>query len=228
MFKVNCMSISKKQFKNYFYIYLITTVLYLISSLIYLPYFAYGGFLSVILYFGSVITFKKYLFNASLKFGLIGNIFYFIPIILIIVFFGPYSGFSFYLFFVFLPISFVPWITTLIILAKLKRLIKTNINLKEQHEIEEKVEYLDFETRRNRLLGMIRIDKFLDLDKAHLFLGMSKFDIKAFIYDLAGEKKIDGAFKENKFHITSNIDDFLMELDLSFISWQENSTQKNI
>lgn len=219
------MSISKKQFKNYYYSYLITTVLYLISSLIYLPYFAYGGFLSVILYFGSVFAFKKYLFNASFKFGLIGNITFFIPLILIIIFFGPYTYSSFYLFFVFLPIYLITWIATIIILVMVKRILKNNPNLKEEHEIEEKVENLDFETRKNRLLGMIRIDKFLDLDKAHLFLGMSKFDIKAFIYDLAGEKKIDGVFEENKFHIISNIDDFLMELELSFISWQENNTQ---
>ncbi|MBY9011803.1 MAG: hypothetical protein KGD70_05470 [Candidatus Lokiarchaeota archaeon] len=219
------MSISKKQFKNYFYSYLITTVLYLISSLIFLPYFAYGGFLSVSLYFGSVFTFKKYLFNASFKIGLIGNLIFFIPIILIILFFGPYTQFSFLMFFVFLPISLITWINTIIILIMSNRLLKNSPNLREEHEIEKKVEYLDFETRKNRLIGMIRIDKFLDLEKAHLFLGMSKFDIKALIYDLAGEKKIDGTFEENKFHIISNLDDFLMELELSFISWQEKSTQ---
>jgi hypothetical protein len=130
---------SKKQFKNYFYSYLITTVLYLILSLIYLPYFVYGGFLSVILYFGSVFAFKKYLFNASFIFGLIGNIIFFIPLILIILFFGPYMYSSFYLFLVFLPIYLIIWITALIILVMVKRLLKNNPNLKEEHEIEEKV-----------------------------------------------------------------------------------------
>ncbi len=216
------MRILKKQFKHYVITYLILIIWYLICCVIFIPYLILGGFINIILYIASVYAFYKYFFTLSFKLGLSATIFYFLPFGLAFLFgyyFSPIAA----MYIIFFPMSIISWVGAIIFLVILKRYLEIEPNLKEEHEIEIKVRNMDFETRKNRLLGMIRIDKFLDLEKAQLFLGMSKYDIKALIYDLAGEKKLEGEFKDNRFIITSNIDDFLLELELSFINWQEKT-----
>jgi hypothetical protein len=216
------MRISKIQFNHYIITYLILITWYLICCIIFIPYLILGGFINIILYIGSAYAFYKYYFNLSFKLGLSATILYFLPYSLAFLFVFYISSIA-YIYLIFLPISIISWVGAIIFLVILKKYLELEPNLKEEHEIERKVRTMDFETRKNRLLGMIRIDKFLDLEKAQLFLGMSKYDVKALIYDLAGEKKLEGEFKDNKFIITSNIDDFLLELELSFINWQEKT-----
>ena len=74
---------------------------------------------------------------------------------------------------------------------------------------------------RKRLYGMIRVEKEIELEEAAEFLNLSEKKLKAYIYDLAGENKIQGSFtEEGKFIIESGVDNFLDALDSQFNKWE--------
>jgi len=78
----------------------------------------------------------------------------------------------------------------------------------------------DIDYRKN-LYGMIRVEKEIELEEAAEFLNLSEKKLKAYIYDLAGENKIQGSFtKEGKFIIESGVDNFLDALDSQFNKWE--------
>lgn len=77
---------------------------------------------------------------------------------------------------------------------------------------------LEFD-QKTRLFGMIKVEKKIDLAEAKDMVGVNKHDIKGLIYDLVGEGKIEGEFHDDTFVITSNVDDFIAQLDDSFADW---------
>jgi len=86
---------------------------------------------------------------------------------------------------------------------------------KKMAAIERDIDY------RKRLYGMIRVEKEIELEKAAEFLNLSEKKLKAYIYDLAGENKIQGSFTEDgKFIIESGVDNFLDALDSQFNKWE--------
>ena len=80
--------------------------------------------------------------------------------------------------------------------------------------------------KKTNLLEMIKSEKKLDLDEAQNIIGIPKAKVKAIIYDLVGEGKLEGSFKENIFTIISNIDDFVRMLEQSFKEWEETTRRK--
>lgn len=74
---------------------------------------------------------------------------------------------------------------------------------------------------KNRLFGMIKVEKQLNLKTIQEMLKIPKEDIKALIYELVGEGKLEGEFQDEVFLISSDIDEFLEALDSSFQGWEQ-------
>ena len=79
---------------------------------------------------------------------------------------------------------------------------------------------------KKRLFGMIRIRKEIDLEEASQFLNIPPKQIESLLYDLAGDKIIQGTFQGNKFLIESDVDNFLNALDYSFDKWENDKREK--
>jgi len=79
---------------------------------------------------------------------------------------------------------------------------------------------------KKRLYGMIRLEKEINVTDAAKFLGVPKKQIKELLYDLAGENAIEGRFKDDLFIITSDIDDFINDLEESFKKWEKPSKKQ--
>jgi hypothetical protein len=79
---------------------------------------------------------------------------------------------------------------------------------------------------KKRLFGMIRLRKEINMDEASQFLNISPKQIESLLYDLAGDKIIQGTFQENKFLIESDVDNFLNALDYSFDKWETDKREK--
>ena len=79
-----------------------------------------------------------------------------------------------------------------------------------------------------RLFGMIKLKKTLDLKETSEKLGLPQEEIENLLFDLAGENKISGDFKEGIFHITSNVDEFINQLDDIFSEWSDNEKTKHM
>ena len=75
---------------------------------------------------------------------------------------------------------------------------------------------------------MIRLKKILDLKETSEKLGLPQEEIENLLFDLAGEKKISGDFKEGIFYITSDVDEFINQLDGIFNEWSDNEKTKNM
>jgi hypothetical protein len=121
------------------------------------------------------------------------------------------------------PLSMIGFLITNILQFKL-------ITIENDLKAQKYREYLsltesNLENKTN-LLEMIKSEKKLDLDEAQNIIGIPKAKVKATIYDLVGEGKLEGSFKENIFMIISNIDDFVRMLDQSFKEWEETTRKK--
>lgn len=79
---------------------------------------------------------------------------------------------------------------------------------------------------KTRLLGMIKVEKQINLEAAQKMLNVPKSEIKDLIYDLVGEGKLDGEFQGQNFVIFSDIDVFISILDSSFQEWNEKTPFK--
>lgn len=79
---------------------------------------------------------------------------------------------------------------------------------------------------KKRLFGMIRLRKEINLEEASQFLNIPPKQIESLLYDLAGEKIIQGKFQGNRFLIESNMDNFLNALDNSFNKWETDEREK--
>jgi len=113
------------------------------------------------------------------------------------------------------------------------------INLEKQNNImqrakeEEKMKQHSIGTSftadsKRRLFGMIKLKKTLDLKETSEKLGLPQGEIENLLFDLAGENKISGDFKEGIFHITSDVDEFIGQLDDIFSEWTENENTKHM
>lgn len=78
---------------------------------------------------------------------------------------------------------------------------------------------MDSETK-NKLFGMIKLRKEVDLDKASEFFNIPAKQIESLLYELAGEDRIQGKFQGNKFLIESDVNNFLDVMDDSFKKWE--------
>ncbi len=78
-------------------------------------------------------------------------------------------------------------------------------------------------TSQLRLIGMIRLEREIKLVDAAKFLNISVKELKAFLYDLAGQGNVQGKFVGDKFIIESDVDNFLEELDPQFEQWDYGS-----
>lgn len=92
---------------------------------------------------------------------------------------------------------------------------------KVEHKTEEEFD------KKTRLFGMIKAEKKINLKTADEYIGMEKKDMRAMIYDLVGEGKIEGEFQGDLFVIKSDIDDFIKVLDSSFLSWEEKEKHQS-
>ena len=81
---------------------------------------------------------------------------------------------------------------------------------------------------KKRLFGMIKLKKTLDLKETSEKLGLPQGEIENLLFDLAGENKISGDFKEGVFHITSDVDEFIGQLDDIFSEWSDNEKTKHM
>ncbi len=79
---------------------------------------------------------------------------------------------------------------------------------------------------KKRLFGMIRLRKEINLEEASQFLNIPPKQIESLLYDLAGEKIIQGKFQGNRFLIESDMDNFLKALDYSFNKWETDEREK--
>lgn len=79
---------------------------------------------------------------------------------------------------------------------------------------------------KKRLFGMIRLRKEINLEEASQFLNIPPKQIESLLYDLAGEKIIQGKFQGNRFLIESDMDNFLNALDNSFNKWETDEREK--
>lgn len=79
---------------------------------------------------------------------------------------------------------------------------------------------------KKRLFGMIRLRKEINLEEASQFLNIPPKEIESLLYDLAGEKIIQGKFQGNRFLIESDMDNFLNALDYSFDKWETDKGEK--
>ena len=96
--------------------------------------------------------------------------------------------------------------------------------LKEEKKLMQTSEDFDY---KNRLYGMIRVRKEIDIDKAAEFLHVSPKIIETYIYDLAGKEAIQGSFHGKVFRIESDVDNFISALDTSFHQWEESKVKKH-
>ena len=100
-------------------------------------------------------------------------------------------------------------------------------NIVKEIKFTEMVQKLDVSfDQKNRLFGMIKLDKRINLESANEILGISENKIRGILYDLAGEGKIYGEFQGKEFIITSNIDEFITALDASFEEWEQKVESK--
>ena len=81
---------------------------------------------------------------------------------------------------------------------------------------------------KNRLFGMIRLKKTLNLKETSEKLGLPEGEIENLLFDLAGEKKISGDFKDGFYRITSDVDEFIGQLDGIFSEWSDNEKTKHM
>ena len=73
---------------------------------------------------------------------------------------------------------------------------------------------------RTALYGIIVTHKELDIEQvSHMIGGTTKEDIKALIYELIGDKKVQGTFDGNIFKIQSDPEEFIKNLDLQLTKW---------
>ena len=73
---------------------------------------------------------------------------------------------------------------------------------------------------------MIKLRNQIDLKEAAEFLGLTANDIEQMLYDLAGDNKIMGSFKDNVFFIESDTDQLIALLEKSFDDWQHQKVKK--
>ena len=78
-----------------------------------------------------------------------------------------------------------------------------------------------------RLFGMIKTRKNINIKQAAEFLKVSPDLIEGLIYDLVGEGKVEGRFKDDVFIFESDIDQFISILDESYKSWESQDKMKN-
>lgn len=93
-------------------------------------------------------------------------------------------------------------------------------------EKSEKISTIQSEKSYKTIMGMIKLEKKLDLKEASELSGYSKKDLKQLIYTLAADDKIDGTFEGEVFVINSGIDTFIELLDKEFTSWEAKETDK--
>lgn len=81
---------------------------------------------------------------------------------------------------------------------------------------------------KKRLFGMIRLRKEIDINEAAQFLQVEPHLIEELLYDLAGEKSIQGKFQGSRFIIESDVDQFINVLDHSFNQWEASQSRNKI
>jgi len=124
---------------------------------------------------------------------------------------------------IFLAIALCGFVVNIIPLVKKRNL--------EKEVAEEKFQVMlkrttGGENLKNRLFGMIKIEKQINLNTVRDMLKIPEDEIRALIYELVGEGKLEGEFQEESFLISSDIDEFLAALDSSFQGWEETVQAK--
>lgn len=69
--------------------------------------------------------------------------------------------------------------------------------------------------QRTRLYGMMKVEKALDLVKAHELVGLPESTFKDLIYDLVGAGKLEGEFKETVFYFKSDPEPLIKAIDVT-------------
>ncbi|NVM34112.1 MAG: hypothetical protein HWN81_00855 [Candidatus Lokiarchaeota archaeon] len=106
---------------------------------------------------------------------------------------------------------------------------RDSLVLKKAIEKRPITEVMEPETKyKKRLFGMIRLRKEIDINEAAQFLQIEPHLIEELLYDLAGEKSIQGTFQGSRFIIESDIDQFINVLDHSFYRWEASQSKNKI
>ncbi len=81
------------------------------------------------------------------------------------------------------------------------------------------------EFQSNAIIGMIKNNNELKIDETADILNISKNEVETLLNALLGQKKIGGQIEGNLFKITSDENDFINALKLSFEEWQQSQRQ---
>lgn len=148
----------------------------------------------------------------GITFGIVGCVIYFIILSLVILhLFGA---------------PLIPLIVVCVIMGKLNKYKNLEEKIQEKKTSERKIKDMKETDKKIRLIGMIKVEKRINLGKAQEHLGVPESEIKGFIYDLVGQGKLEGEFQGNEFIISSNVDDFIKALDYSFMEWEDKTDRR--
>ncbi len=95
--------------------------------------------------------------------------------------------------------------------------ISNNLSYKSYFDVQSLI--FGYNTK-NRLVGMIKEQKKLEIQKTSQLLKINPQELLSLIYELIGDGKIEGKFSGNDvFEITSDLDEFIKVLDSKFEDW---------
>ena len=112
----------------------------------------------------------------------------------------------------------------LIILCSLGGLISNKKVKKKSQKI--KLTQKQKEQSYKAIMGMLKLDKKLDLTEASKISGYKKEELKKLIYTLAADDKVNGNFEGDTFVVETGIDLFIERLDNEFSKWSQNEETK--
>ncbi|TKJ18917.1 MAG: hypothetical protein CEE42_16005 [Promethearchaeota archaeon Loki_b31] len=212
----------KKRIKSLQRIYIIFAIIFLlISFIIYMTGMGFSdihliwSFIATIFFAISIIFLSRFRIKMGITFGIVGCITY--PIFIIWCYFILGRASLIPLFGIF------PLIGVFVIMGKLHKYKNLEEKIQEKKTSERKIKEMKEIDKKIRLIGMIKVEKRINLRKAQKYLGVPESEIKGFIYDLVGQGKLEGEFQGNEFIISSNIDDFIKALNYSFLEWEDKT-----